>query len=268
MKKIFKLIQSPFKPPMEVIGNLVINLHVPYSDKEVTIQINPNYQEYVENQKGEGIEIKQFSVTTTTIDTMQFSFDFGENKSKTFNYDDETYTLTLHNIGTEKIDGQDFRFFEFEAEWDNTSERTGGAIDFQIVPKINQNNPTQFILDIGDVNNLNSKRLSILIDKDFDLIFRLVDLDGKVVELRNKRGNLWKAEDGFRVIFSWNNKLIKHKLVNVNTGKSQDIEKELKEIKTFHMWEKPPMIIGANLNKKQNAKMDFNELKIFSKPII
>ena len=268
MEKIIKLTQSPFKPPMEIVGNLVINLHAPYFDKEVTIQINPNYQEYIEDQKGDGIEVKQFSVTTNTIDTMQLNFDFGENNSKTFNYDDETYTLRLINIGTEKIEGQDFRFFEFEVIWVNSSEKTGGSVEFELCPYENEINPVQYVFDIGDSKNLNSKRVSVIIDEKFNLIFRLIDLDGKTFKLLQATNEFWKPNSWTKVIYSWNNESIKLKLeIEKDGNESFERTESMKGIRTFHFWEKPPMIIGANLEHKQNAKMEMKNLKVYSGPL-
>ena len=37
MSKLIKIIQSPFNSPLEVIDDIVIKLHVPYSEKNVTI---------------------------------------------------------------------------------------------------------------------------------------------------------------------------------------------------------------------------------------
>lgn len=268
MEKILRLTQSPFTPPIQTVGNLIINLHVPYSDKEVTIQINPNYQQYIEDQKADGIEIKQFSVTTSTIDTMQFKFDFEENNSKTFNYDDETYTLRLIQIGNEKIEGQDFRFFEFEVKWVNSAEKTGGSLEFELCPYENENNPVQYVFDIGDSNNLNSKRVSVIIDEKFNLIFRLIDLDGKIFELLQPTNECWKPNIWTKVIYSWDNELIRLKLIRVKDEEIYERTESIKELRTFHFWEKPPIIIGANLEQKQNAKMGMRELKVYSLPIL
>ena len=49
MSKLIKIIQSPFNPALEVVEDIVIQLHVPYSNKSVTVQVNPNIQDYQEN---------------------------------------------------------------------------------------------------------------------------------------------------------------------------------------------------------------------------
>lgn len=42
------LVGSPFQPALEIAGNLPIKLHVPYSDKNVTIQIGAETVDYRE----------------------------------------------------------------------------------------------------------------------------------------------------------------------------------------------------------------------------
>ena len=267
MEKIIQITQSPSDSSMQAIGNLVINLHVPYSDKEVTVQINPNFQEYIENQKIEGIEINQLSITTSTIDTRTLLFDFNDNNEHFFNYDDETYNIKLLDIGKKVINGQSCEYFEFLVQWNNSSDETGGAIDFTIYPEQNEINPLQYILDIGDINNLSSKRISVLIDENFNLIFRIIDLDGKEYKLSQELCDYWKTDCWHHIVFSWSNKQVKLK-ISIETDEAGNLERveDLNGIRTFHLWDNLPMIIGANLEQKQNAKMRLSEIKVFNIP--
>ena len=265
MNKKIRIIQSALNPPIETVGNLILNLHVPYSDKEVTIQINPNLEEYIENQQEKGFEIIQMSVTTSTIDTKTLMFDFGTNNTHTFNYDDETYTISLLDIGIVEIEGQVSQYFEFLVQWNNSSEQTGGAIEFEIRPENNENNPVQFILDIGDPKILQSKRVSVLIDENFNLIFRMLDLDGKEFKLIQELCDYWKPDNWHRVVFSWDNNQVKLRL-SVESDYNDCLNKEvdLSGFRTFHMWENLPCTIGANLEGKQNAKMLLSKLQVYS----
>lgn len=97
MIKAIKIVQSPFNPSLEVVEDIVINLHVPYSDTNVSIQVNPNIQEYQENANTKDAQVRQVMVTTPTDETIAGS----------------DYEIELTNIGKENIQGQDFPFFEF-----------------------------------------------------------------------------------------------------------------------------------------------------------
>jgi len=113
MEKLIKIISSPFNPAIEVVGNIVIKLHVPYSEKDVTVQINSNVQDYIENNDQPGAQVRQVMVTSTTEDTRTLKLDFGANNIQTFAIAGEQYEIKLMNIGKENIDNQDFPYFEF-----------------------------------------------------------------------------------------------------------------------------------------------------------
>lgn len=113
MSKLIKIVQSPFTPALEVAEDLVIKLHVPYSDSSVTIQVNPNIQDYQENADTERAKVRQVIVTTPTDQTKVLSFDFANNKKHKINIEGCDYEIELMNIGKENIQNQDFPFYEF-----------------------------------------------------------------------------------------------------------------------------------------------------------
>ncbi len=117
MEKLVKIASSLVNPSMEIVGNIIINLHVPYSEKDVTIQINPNIQDYQENVSLPGIDIRQMLVTTSTDETKELKFDFKENNTQKIQVNEDTYEIKLMHIGKEKMEGQDFPFFEFLVKW-------------------------------------------------------------------------------------------------------------------------------------------------------
>ena len=117
MEKQIKIINSPYTSPLEVAGNIIIKLHVPYSDSEVTVKINPSIQEYIENQNQPGIEVSQLMIESNTDETETLKFDFQDNNIKTVTIDDENYEIRLMNIGKENLKGQDFQYFEFFIKW-------------------------------------------------------------------------------------------------------------------------------------------------------
>jgi hypothetical protein len=110
MSKLVKIVQSPFEPELEVVEDIVIQLHVPYSDKSVTVQVNPNILDYQENADTENAKVRQVMVTTPT---KTLSFDFDHNRSHSINVEGSDYEIELMNIGKENIQGQDFPFYEF-----------------------------------------------------------------------------------------------------------------------------------------------------------
>lgn len=52
-------------------------------------------------------------MTTPTDQTKVLSFDFDSNKKHKINIEECDYEIELMNIGKEKIQGQDFLFYEF-----------------------------------------------------------------------------------------------------------------------------------------------------------
>ncbi|MFZ2631744.1 MAG: hypothetical protein WAX48_09190 [Desulfosalsimonadaceae bacterium] len=114
MEKLVKLTLSPFSPSIEVIDKMVMKVHVPYSEQSVTIQFNPNIQDYKEQADQPGVQVRQFTFSTSTDQTQTLPFDF----TKTNNVHDVTiegtkYNVKLMNIGKEPIQGQNFLYFEF-----------------------------------------------------------------------------------------------------------------------------------------------------------
>ena len=57
--------------------------------------------------------IRRVTMTTPTDQTKVLSFDFDSNKKHKINIEECDYEIELMNIGKEKIQGQDFLFYEF-----------------------------------------------------------------------------------------------------------------------------------------------------------
>ena len=86
---------SPFHPELEVIGDLVIKLHVPYSDKKVTIKVNPNITEYKKKMSN---NVRQYTETTDIAETKILSFDFQKNNVHTIMINGKNYKIRLLNM--------------------------------------------------------------------------------------------------------------------------------------------------------------------------
>lgn len=113
MAKLVRIVNSPFTSNIEVVGDLVIKLHVPYSDKDVTVQLNPNIQDYQEKADKPGIQVRQVMKTIPTDQTQEIKFDFEANRVKVVQVEKEKYRLELKQIGKQNMQGQNFPFFEF-----------------------------------------------------------------------------------------------------------------------------------------------------------
>ena len=118
MKKV-RIKCSPVSPDLEVVEDIVLKLHVPYSEKDVTIQINPNIQEYRENADQQGMNIRQVTITTPTDETQTLKFDFGEMKIQEVAISNDVYRIELLEIGKEEIKGQKFSYFDFSVSRKN-----------------------------------------------------------------------------------------------------------------------------------------------------
>lgn len=110
-KKIF---QSPFRPNLEVFGDIVAKVHVPYSDRNVTLKINPNITEYQEDQSTDDAQIRQVTITTDTDETVSIQLDLDSNRSEAVTVAGRRYLVELANIGKENQQGQEFPFFEVD----------------------------------------------------------------------------------------------------------------------------------------------------------
>jgi hypothetical protein len=87
MTKRIRIVQSPFNPPLEVVDDIVVNLHIPhmpYSKKHVTVQVNPNVQNYPEDAEATHVQVRQVIVAVPTDQTKVVLLDFGDNKKKRF----------------------------------------------------------------------------------------------------------------------------------------------------------------------------------------
>lgn len=108
-----KLISSPSHSNLETAGELIIKLHVPYSNDQVTVKINPNITEYHDDQ---GKNIRQFTISKDTDETKTLQFNLKNNNIHRINLRDKNYQIRLMTIGKIKEGRQDFPCFEFLVE--------------------------------------------------------------------------------------------------------------------------------------------------------
>lgn len=116
MQKLVKISTSPVSPNIEVVGDIVIKIHLQYSESDVTILVNPNIQEYAENQDQPGIKIRHATATSDTDESRQLQLNLKDKNVQTTNINGKEYKITLMNIGKEAFEGQEFLYYEFFVE--------------------------------------------------------------------------------------------------------------------------------------------------------
>ena len=109
MEKLVKLTLSPFSPSLEIVDKMVMKVHVPYSEQSVTIQFNPNIQDYKEQADQPGVQVRQVMFSTSTDQTQTLLFDFEANNVHDVIIENTKYSIKLMTIGKE----QGFPYFEF-----------------------------------------------------------------------------------------------------------------------------------------------------------
>lgn len=109
-----KLYRSPLRSPIEVAGDIVLKLHVPYSSTSTAVQVNPNIQEYADQKDGGAAQIRQIVVTTPTDETQTLLFEMNGQKKHQISIAGSTVQIELLNIGDEVQQGVSVKFFEFD----------------------------------------------------------------------------------------------------------------------------------------------------------
>jgi hypothetical protein len=148
------------------------------------------------------------------------------------------------------------------------SKLPGGSIKLEVKPMLN-NSKVQFILDIGTKNSLEKQRISLFIDKEFNLTLKLFDKKGNEYKLVHKKSVFWEPDLWVQIICSWNKDHAK--IRTLNPSNEMDFNEstiKLDNIDLFYMPINPPMIIGTDLTNKYFAKMIISNLNLYDNPII
>lgn len=109
-----KLNVSPFEPGIEIAGDLVIKMHVPYSDQIATIQVNPNITDHRPSADVPGMKIRQVTETRETSETQTLQFELKKRTTHQIAVGQKMYVIELVNIGYTEKEGQKFKSYEFE----------------------------------------------------------------------------------------------------------------------------------------------------------
>ncbi len=114
MTKRIRLVQSPFDPPLQAVDDIVFNLSAPCSRKQVTIQVNPNIEQYSEDAEASTVQVREVKVAAPTEQTKVVLLDFGHNKKRRIEIEKKSYDIELVSIRNQKIDNENFPVFELD----------------------------------------------------------------------------------------------------------------------------------------------------------
>jgi hypothetical protein len=114
MTKRISLVQSPFNPPLQAVDDIVFNLHVPCSTRQVTIQVNPNVEHYPEDAEATHVQVREVKAAASTDQTKVVLLDFGLNKKRRIEIESKSYDIELVSIGEKTIQNENFPVFEFD----------------------------------------------------------------------------------------------------------------------------------------------------------
>jgi hypothetical protein len=118
MQKNVRIVNSPISSAIEVVGDMVMSIQVPYSKDDVTMVFNPALVGYTENADRPGVQLRQMKVLQNTADTVTARFDFRAHNERIITVSGVPYTVKLLRIDSELYDGQKFPAFEFLVTWD------------------------------------------------------------------------------------------------------------------------------------------------------
>ena len=118
MQRTVRIVQAPNSPEMEVIGNMVMMIHVPYSEDDVTMLFNPYVREYEASADKPGVKVRQVMFVQHTKDTITAKFDFANHNEHLIGVSGTEYKVKLLAIGTERFEEQDFPAYDFLVSWE------------------------------------------------------------------------------------------------------------------------------------------------------
>ena len=102
------------RPPLEIVGGMVLMVRSPRSEHSVTVMVNPAAEDYQAHPVDEPeMQIREASAWTFTEETQEFFFDLKGTYIHMVNIGSETYEVRLLNIGKINQDGPGFPTYEF-----------------------------------------------------------------------------------------------------------------------------------------------------------
>lgn len=197
-------------------------------------------------------------ISTTYINRFSnnFTFEKGENE-KTIKLEWTKTTVRIFQNGeliTEKI---------------FTLKEPGGTLEVILSVHQREKSIEQYILDIGEITNKERERISLFLDNQYSLNFRIIDLAGSEYSVKQELSNNWNLENWHKIKISWSKNYIKvrvHSSDDENSIFDEVINDQLDNIQLFYLPINPPMIIGTDLSKQKFCKMTLLNVKLLNMP--
>jgi hypothetical protein len=144
----------------------------------------------------------------------------------------------------------------------------GGTIEIELRPQYNpESKSEQCIFDMGEIEFLDRERISLIVNPDFSLVFKLIDKNGKIFQIAHPKSDYWGPGRDSKVIVCWSRLVAKMRVYNGLDSNDFGEEKVIMEgCDLFYTPINPSLIIGTDLEKKNFAKMTVYGIKIFTKP--
>ncbi|WP_353778752.1 hypothetical protein [Winogradskyella sp. 3972H.M.0a.05] len=112
MNKLFSIVLSPFTPPMEEAFGYNFQLHAPYNDQLVTLLVDGNITDYIDEEKKQGATISQLVFNEHNEHSKVITLDF--DKRNIVKLDNaEIKLINIDKVSVEQSPNQKFFKFEF-----------------------------------------------------------------------------------------------------------------------------------------------------------
>jgi hypothetical protein len=113
MSSLVKICLSPFEPNVATSEGLTISVLPPYSETDVTVNINPNIVNYIEGKTTGKVQLAQMTEQHSTDETFTISLDVRNHPEQRFAYGGNIYNIKFMGTTKEPHEGQDFLSFSF-----------------------------------------------------------------------------------------------------------------------------------------------------------
>jgi hypothetical protein len=90
--KNFTIALQPPNPPIETVEGMIITITAPYDEKSVTIDINPAFDDFIDDNSSDGNEVRGVTLTHPTNETQSLTLRLNET-AKIKNY--STWNIVL-----------------------------------------------------------------------------------------------------------------------------------------------------------------------------
>jgi hypothetical protein len=113
MSSLVKICLCPFEPNVAVSEGLTISVLPPYSETDVTVNINPNIVNYIEENTIGNAQFAQTTEQHSTDETATIRLDIQNHPEEQFAYGGNFYNIKFMGTTKESHEGQDFPSFSF-----------------------------------------------------------------------------------------------------------------------------------------------------------